>query len=1092
MTARGLLPLSVYAVYALAVLAASKWLFGANALLPMTVFLAAGVIILAIYLFLYWYIKGARAQATPASGVRAADAARTAADLVREADTTLEKSPVLAAQGNRLRTHKGPLYLCVGDQSSGKTEVFLQSGLDAEPIAGRSQTYGDVDGSDPATLWYTRNAIFADIGCGVFEKGKEPWLTLLRALRGESADDIRLGARGRNLRGVIMFCDISPLLEGGDLAENRLLERLRQIGDVFGVQFPVYVVFTNANHVAGFEQFFSCLAAQDLRQVLGCTFPLDAGHDHLPEPYRDAEGRRLVAALDRLAASLEEKLLPLLHPLPEDVRRKAFDFLIGLPAVRPRLVTFLLNVFPAQYLQLGPRLRGLYFIGKVQNEPAAFAAEIFHQVILRDWKDVPSVRRVRPLVRVRVAFASVAVLALFLTGAWARSWNYNRRMLESASSALQNDVGERFASLAALRVKIAELRRSRDQGLLSPPHWGLYSGDQLEERLRSRYFEVFRTLLLDPIRSEWSTRFQGSAASNSDQGSLYATVKAYQMVHGHACPVASADEAFVAQQMLLAWRRLPHHVTDKDPAGAELSFYASELAHRDPYAGALMTDAAGLAHARAVLNREPSPSELYTRVAAERNGWEEARLASFAARHFGAPFYARYIRILSDPSPVPAFYTAENQADVRKTLRAWRQAGGHETCVIGSGPHSTASLDAIARNLELVHFREYGTNWKAFLHNVKYVVANHNPGPREAAEILDALGKNDSPLLGVLSFISTETAPAVLGGAESTLFEPVRAVVPPDYPDRWITPLNKAYVDALSALAVAVRLLEDHLSNEDLQGKAVAARAVADKAVQEIVRAFPSRDTDGVNIDVERLLRAPLVMVDRFVKAQPTPAEKAMAALKAFRSQWDPISAKYPFHKASRENATVKEVTAIYEPENGAVAKLREALKGLPVGPDVESFLQAAEKISLQFFPNQGGKMRLWYKLAIAGANTPTASVEQNRIRVVWTRGGESKVEQFLVPLPEGASYWDFVLKAGSDELHVPGPWSIYRLIDASAARLCGEGGESLCISIVSPRHTRNNIGQWHIGSAAATIQLHIEGLPLLGRLGSGPLRFPR
>src|ERR1035438_4318484 len=97
MTARGLLPLSVCAAYALAVLAASKWLFGANALLPMTVFLAAGAIILAIYLFLYWYIKGTRAQAAPASGVRAADAARTAADLVREADTTLEKSPVLAA-----------------------------------------------------------------------------------------------------------------------------------------------------------------------------------------------------------------------------------------------------------------------------------------------------------------------------------------------------------------------------------------------------------------------------------------------------------------------------------------------------------------------------------------------------------------------------------------------------------------------------------------------------------------------------------------------------------------------------------------------------------------------------------------------------------------------------------------------------------------------------------------------------------------------------------------------------------------------------------------------------------------------------------
>ena len=50
--------------------------------------------------------------------------------------------------------------------------------------------------------------------------------------------------------------------------------RCKELHDELGVRFPVYVLFTKADLIAGFVEFFDDLGREEREQVWGMTFPL--------------------------------------------------------------------------------------------------------------------------------------------------------------------------------------------------------------------------------------------------------------------------------------------------------------------------------------------------------------------------------------------------------------------------------------------------------------------------------------------------------------------------------------------------------------------------------------------------------------------------------------------------------------------------------------------------------------------------------------------------------------------------------------------------------------------------------------------------
>ena len=56
-------------------------------------------------------------------------------------------------------------------------------------------------------------------------------------------------------------------------------QRMRELHDELGVRLPVYVLFTKADLIAGFVEFFDDLGKEEREQVWGMTFPLDDGRE---------------------------------------------------------------------------------------------------------------------------------------------------------------------------------------------------------------------------------------------------------------------------------------------------------------------------------------------------------------------------------------------------------------------------------------------------------------------------------------------------------------------------------------------------------------------------------------------------------------------------------------------------------------------------------------------------------------------------------------------------------------------------------------------------------------------------------------------
>jgi type VI secretion system protein ImpL len=50
---------------------------------------------------------------------------------------------------------------------------------------------------------------------------------------------------------------------------------VQELHEHFGIRFPIYVLFTKADLIAGFVEFFNDLGKEERDQVWGMTFPMD-------------------------------------------------------------------------------------------------------------------------------------------------------------------------------------------------------------------------------------------------------------------------------------------------------------------------------------------------------------------------------------------------------------------------------------------------------------------------------------------------------------------------------------------------------------------------------------------------------------------------------------------------------------------------------------------------------------------------------------------------------------------------------------------------------------------------------------------------
>jgi type VI secretion system protein ImpL len=267
------------------------------------------------------------------------------------------------ASGTRGYLYEQPWYAIIGPPGAGKTTALLNAGLKF-PLAaemGQSAVAG-VGGTRMCDWWFTEDAVLIDTAgryttqdsdAAVDKAGWDAFLNLLKRTRARQP-----------LNGVLVaiaLSDIAAAPQPERLAHARAIRRrVKELSDQLGVKVPVYALFTKADLIAGFMEFYDDLDREKRGQVWGMTFPLNKADTGTAAAF--------TTEFSSLVQRLNERLLDRLQTERSPDKRTA---IAGFPAqvasLQTPLAEFIGEAFGGSRLDPAPFLRGVYLTSGTQE-----------------------------------------------------------------------------------------------------------------------------------------------------------------------------------------------------------------------------------------------------------------------------------------------------------------------------------------------------------------------------------------------------------------------------------------------------------------------------------------------------------------------------------------------------------------------------------------------------------------------------------------------------------------------------------------------------------------------------------------------------
>ena len=334
--------------------------------------LTAGILaVLAIVLTVRWVLaKRAAARLEAAIAQQGAQQANNARPERRgeiqelqkqlQAGISAIKSSKLGRGGKRgaAALYSMPWYMIVGPPGAGKTTALKHSGL-VFPYAGSTGgAVRGVGGTRNCDWWFTNEAILLDTAGRYTTEtdDREEWLTFLRFLKKYRPE--------RPINGVIVALGLSDILDVNEqqieAVGKQLRTRIDEVMTELQMVVPVYVLFTKADLIGGFVEFFGDMKKSDRAQCWGATLKLD-----LPKA---EPGRMFGAEFDVLLQKLHARALTrCVLERSRESRERLFQFPLEFSALKKNLADLVEVTFKPNSFQNTPILRGFYFTSGTQE-----------------------------------------------------------------------------------------------------------------------------------------------------------------------------------------------------------------------------------------------------------------------------------------------------------------------------------------------------------------------------------------------------------------------------------------------------------------------------------------------------------------------------------------------------------------------------------------------------------------------------------------------------------------------------------------------------------------------------------------------------
>ena len=495
-----------------------------------------------------------------------------------------------------------PWYMVIGNPAAGKSTAIASSGLQF-PFADSKVVQG-VGGTRNCDWFFTTDGILLDTAgrYSVVDEDRAEWFSFLGLLKKYR--------KKAPINGIIIAVSVAELTGNRpefaiNLAKN-LRMRVQELTEKLEVHAPVYVVFTKADLITGFNEFFQDAERGERDRAWGATLPYSQSTSS--QQVLDQFDTRFDELYDGLKDMSQANMaLQWRERMPPGV----FTFPLEFSAIKAPLRSFIATLFEENPFQFKPVFRGFYFTSALQegesvsasskrvadrfdiklqphehetahNQHGYFLLNLFRKVIFAD-KDLVAQYASPNKTRLRYAafFAATALVGLTL-GGWSWSYMSNRQLVANVEADLKQvvklqeqraDLQSRFEALAILQQRIEQLEGYRENRPLSLS-MGLYQGDLLDRKLREEYFAGVREVMLKPVTQSLET-FLTEVNNNAAQLQPTAKLGADELRPPEpGAPGSPTAVAAAAVSPLIAAPTTSMLFKDASPANAEDAYNA--------------------------------------------------------------------------------------------------------------------------------------------------------------------------------------------------------------------------------------------------------------------------------------------------------------------------------------------------------------------------------------------------------------------------------------------------------------------------------------------------------------------------------------
>ena len=973
------------------------------------------------------------------------------------------------AKGRRGYLYEQPWYAIIGPPGAGKTTALLNAGL-TFPLTNElgPGAVAGVGGTRLCDWWFTEDAVLIDTAgryttqdsdSTVDRAGWEAFLSLLRKTRPRQP-----------LNGVIVAIALSDVATEQtsllDTHARAIRARIDELEARLGVRIPVYVLFTKADLLIGFSEFFADLNRAGREQIWGTTFPL-AGPADLSAGLRPL--------LDRLSRRVFQRLDDEADP---DRRALIVGFPPQLASVLPRLQAFVAGAFGPDKAGKTPFLRGVYLTSGTQEgtpidrlvgtmsrsfgldqrraarlRPEAgrsyFLAGLLRDVVFREAMLVvhrPGAERRRRVVRM-AGFAACAVAALAGAG-----------VLWTERAASQAAIDRSEQALAALRpvTKDVPLDPVADADFTRILPWldavaakpeaaardlvGFSQGAKLAAANQGQYHHALAFALFPRLIWRVETQMRGAL----DQPDLlYEATRIYLMLGGGG----TLDRGLVREWFARDWDA-------SLPAEARTALERHLAALLEEPLPRIDLDGPLVAQARGIIGRVPLAQRAWSRLkplaAANVPPWRPSEALGPA----GVTLFVRLSgRGLEEG--IPGLFTAEGfRTAVLPALPRVAQQAAAESWVIG-GPIAADSPARRTLEADIVglYATEYAALWDAMFSDL-------DPAPprtlTQAAQDLYILASAHSPIRTLLASAAGQLAPgagapagplSLAMGLVDARYKPVRAL----FGTGGAAPIDlvmRPLGDLQQQLAKLAATTTRPTAPDPGQDPAAALRAEALRQPQPLARWLLAMSTSGAALRDG----GPRGAMIAAWNAGGGPSALCQAV----------IGNKYPFVPGATADAPLEDFTRLLGP-GGAIdaffntqlkpyvdtaarpwrAKAVDGVSPPVTAADLAQFQRAAAIREL-FFPAGSAQPLVRFDVTPGevDAGAVSATLEFGGGKVTAVRGTPARPAALSWPGRSG-DLGARVLVAGASapgpRIEDQGPWALFRLVSRARASVAGD-----------------------------------------------------